>query len=109
MASGAILSSKAGALDAQQTDAHDHAANAALAPHSPQQDISGPDVLLLKDYHPRSIFKIPVTRVEKARYPVIDVHNHGVLRGRWSRDLDQNDGRREFREGDHLHWPRNHA
>src|SRR5438034_9115598 len=35
-----------------------------------------PDKILLKDYKPRSIFKIPETRVEKARYPVIDVHSH---------------------------------
>ena len=37
---------------------------------------STPDKILLKDYKPRSIFKIPETRVEKARYPVIDVHSH---------------------------------
>jgi hypothetical protein len=35
-----------------------------------------PDEVLLKDYKPRSIFKIPETRVEKALYPVIDVHSH---------------------------------
>ena len=35
-----------------------------------------PDEILLKDYKPRSIFKIPETRVEKARYAVIDVHSH---------------------------------
>jgi predicted TIM-barrel fold metal-dependent hydrolase len=75
MASGAILSSKAGALDAQQPAGHTH--NPAQPQQQPQQDIS-PDVLLLKDYHPRSIFKIPVTKVEKAKYPVIDVHNHGA-------------------------------
>jgi len=37
---------------------------------------SPPDEILLKDYKPRSIFKIPETRVEKARYPIIDVHSH---------------------------------
>lgn len=35
-----------------------------------------PEEILLKDYKPRSIFKIPETRVEKARYPVIDIHSH---------------------------------
>src|SRR5215468_1003872 len=35
-----------------------------------------PDHILLKDYKPRSIFKIPETRVEKARFPAIDVHSH---------------------------------
>ncbi|MCE5231160.1 amidohydrolase family protein [bacterium] len=34
------------------------------------------DSLLLKDYKPKSIYKIPRTRVEKARYPVIDMHAH---------------------------------
>ena len=28
-----------------------------------------PDEILLKDYKPRSIFKIPETGIEKARYP----------------------------------------
>lgn len=35
-----------------------------------------PDQLLLKDYRPRSIYRIPVTRVEKARFPVVDMHSH---------------------------------
>lgn len=38
-----------------------------------------PEQLLLKDYKPRSIFKISETRVEKARYPVIDVHSHDYM------------------------------
>jgi predicted TIM-barrel fold metal-dependent hydrolase len=37
---------------------------------------SPPDEILLKDYKPRSIFKVPETRIEKARYPIIDVHSH---------------------------------
>lgn len=41
---------------------------------------SDPENLLLKDYRPRSIFKIPETRVEKARYPAIDVHSHHYVR-----------------------------
>lgn len=32
--------------------------------------------LKLKDYHPVSIYKIPVTEIEKAKYPVIDMHSH---------------------------------
>jgi predicted TIM-barrel fold metal-dependent hydrolase len=35
-----------------------------------------PTNVLLKDYKPKSIFNIPQTRVEKARFPVIDVHSH---------------------------------
>ena len=34
------------------------------------------DTLLLKDYRPVSIYKIPVTRVEKAKFPIIDMHSH---------------------------------
>ena len=32
--------------------------------------------LKLKDYHPISIYKIPQTKIEKAKYPVIDFHSH---------------------------------
>src|SRR5258708_18957065 len=39
-----------------------------------------PDQLALKDYRPKSIFKIPETRVEKARYRAIDVHSHDYAR-----------------------------
>lgn len=37
-----------------------------------------PDSLLLKNYRPKSIYKIPVTRVDKAKFPVIDIHSHNV-------------------------------
>jgi predicted TIM-barrel fold metal-dependent hydrolase len=40
----------------------------------------GPEALLLKDFRPESIFNIPVNRVEKARYPVIDMHAHTYAR-----------------------------
>ena len=32
--------------------------------------------ILLKDYRPVSIYKIPVTNVQKAKYPAIDMHTH---------------------------------
>ncbi|QMU28097.1 amidohydrolase family protein [Adhaeribacter radiodurans] len=35
-----------------------------------------PDKLLLKDYRPKSIYKIPITAVPKAKFPVIDLHSH---------------------------------
>jgi predicted TIM-barrel fold metal-dependent hydrolase len=76
MVSGAALSYGAGALRAQQP-AGRAVAKAAQEQQSPQQDISA-EALLLKDYQPRSIHKIPVTTVEKAKYPVIDMHNHGI-------------------------------
>jgi predicted TIM-barrel fold metal-dependent hydrolase len=34
------------------------------------------DNLKLKNYRPKSIFKIPVSDVRKAKYPVIDMHTH---------------------------------
>jgi uncharacterized protein len=37
------------------------------------QDLSK---LLLKDYRPVSIYKIPVTKISKAKFPVIDMHSH---------------------------------
>ncbi len=43
-------------------------------------DAMGPDQLLLRDYRPRSIFNVPATRVERARYPVIDVHSHAYAK-----------------------------
>jgi predicted TIM-barrel fold metal-dependent hydrolase len=32
--------------------------------------------LLLKDFRPRSMLHVPETRVEKPRFPVVDVHSH---------------------------------
>jgi predicted TIM-barrel fold metal-dependent hydrolase len=37
---------------------------------------STPDNLLLKNYRPVSVYKVPVTQIAKARFPVIDVHSH---------------------------------
>jgi uncharacterized protein len=34
------------------------------------------DTLLLKDYRPKSIFRVPETKVLKAKYPAIDMHMH---------------------------------
>jgi uncharacterized protein len=53
-----------------------------------------PEQLLLKDYHPKSIFRIPETRVEKAKYPVIDVHSHDYARSdadieRWIKTMNE--------------------
>lgn len=37
---------------------------------------ASPETLLLKDYRPESIYKIPVTKIAKAKFPVIDMHSH---------------------------------
>src|ERR1044071_8573221 len=53
-----------------------------------------PDQLLLKEYRPKSIFQIPATHIDKARYPVIDVHSHHYARtqedvDRWVKTMDK--------------------
>ena len=51
-----------------------------------------PDKILLKDYRPNSIYKIPKTEIAKAKHPVIDVHCHGVRpageMGAWLKTMD---------------------
>ena len=37
---------------------------------------TNPDNLLLKNYRPKSIYKVPVTDIKKARYAAIDMHSH---------------------------------
>lgn len=37
---------------------------------------ASPETILLKDYRPKSLYKIPVTEVHKAKFPVIDMHSH---------------------------------
>jgi len=53
-----------------------------------------PETLLLKDFHPRSIYKIPQTEVAKARYRAIDMHAHVYAKtpeqvDRWVRVMDE--------------------
>ena len=43
---------------------------------APAAGAKAPDPILLKDYRPVSIHKVPVTTVPKARYPAIDMHSH---------------------------------
>jgi len=51
------------------------------------------DNLLLKNFRPVSIYKIPVTHVDKAAYPVIDVHSHDYAKTdeeivKWLKNMD---------------------
>jgi uncharacterized protein len=39
-----------------------------------------PDQVLLKDYRPKSIYKIRVSEIQKAKFPVIDCHHHAPAR-----------------------------
>ncbi len=52
-----------------------------------------PKELLLKNFHPVSIYKIPATGISKARYPVIDMHSHPYAKStealdRWVKTMD---------------------
>ncbi len=39
-----------------------------------------PDQLLLKDYRPKSVYRIPVSEIKKAKFPVVDVHHHATVK-----------------------------
>lgn len=61
---------------------------------SPAAEEPSPETLLLKDFHPRSVYKIPQTEVAKARYPAIDMHAHAYAKtpeqvDRWVRVMDE--------------------
>jgi predicted TIM-barrel fold metal-dependent hydrolase len=50
--------------------------------------------LKLKDFHPQSIYKIPQTKIEKAKYPVIDFHSHDYPKSdaevaEWVKTMDE--------------------
>jgi predicted TIM-barrel fold metal-dependent hydrolase len=44
--------------------------------NEPEVGPVGSETLLLNNFRPESIFNVPVTNVEKARYPAIDMHAH---------------------------------
>jgi predicted TIM-barrel fold metal-dependent hydrolase len=55
---------------------------------------ASPETILLKDYRPKSIFKIPVTEVAKAKFPIIDMHSHPYAKtapeiDAWVRTMDE--------------------
>jgi predicted TIM-barrel fold metal-dependent hydrolase len=68
MASGAALGMRPGAAEPQ-----------AATPESSLDSVL-PDQLLLKDYRPKSIYKIPVSDIRKAKFPAIDCHHHAQSR-----------------------------
>jgi hypothetical protein len=66
---------------------------------------ASPETILLKDYRPRSLYKLPVTNVPKAKFPIIDMHSHPYARtseeiAEWVRNMDESELRRPsfFRE-----------
>src|SRR5882757_1095461 len=62
------------------------------ATKEPEQ--TSPETILLKDYRPRSIYKIPVTHVPNAKFPIIDMHSHAYAKtpeeiSEWVRNMDE--------------------
>ena len=76
MLPGVALWIRQGSAQAQQTSG--------ISAYDPSTVL--PDRLLLKDYRPKSIFKIPVTEIKKAKYPIIDTHYHA--RAKTPQDVD---------------------
>jgi uncharacterized protein len=69
--------------------------NAGLAQaQAPAVGVRPPDQILLKDYKPVSMHKVPVTTVRKARHPAIDMHSHPWAKtpedvDRWVKVMDE--------------------
>ena len=52
-----------------------------------------PEQIFLKDYRPKSVYKVPQSNVAKAKYPVIDMHSHPYAKSpadiaRWVDTMD---------------------
>ena len=60
---------------ASQPGAQDRSAGNGVGTQS-QPNAESPKQILLKDYRPKSIYKVPVTEVAKAKFPIIDMHSH---------------------------------
>ncbi len=63
----------------------------AQTPPPGEEDV---DAMLFKDYRPVSAFNVPVTRVEKPAFPVIDMHSHNYARNaeqveQWIKNMDE--------------------
>jgi len=55
---------------------------------------ASPETILLKDYRPRSLYKIPITEVPRAKFPIIDMHSHAYAKtpeeiAEWVRNMDE--------------------
>lgn len=55
---------------------------------------ASPETILLKDYRPRSLYKIPITEVPRAKFPIIDMHSHAYAKtseeiAEWVGNMDE--------------------
>jgi len=58
------------------------------------KEMHSPETILLKDYRPKSIYKIPVTQIDKAKFPIIDMHSHPYAKTakeieEWVKNMDE--------------------
>ena len=72
--------------------ADQQAANSSAAHEAPEH--ASPETILLKDYRPKSLYKIPITQVPKAKYPIIDMHSHAYAKtpeeiAEWVNNMDE--------------------
>jgi predicted TIM-barrel fold metal-dependent hydrolase len=61
---------------------------------APTKKAASPETIFLKDYRPKSIYKIPVTEIAKAKYPIIDMHSHPYAKtpqeiDAWIKNMDE--------------------
>ena len=61
---------------------------------SQAKNLSSPETILLKDYRPKSIYKIPVTKISRAKFPIIDMHSHPYAETaqqieEWAKNMDE--------------------
>ena len=62
------------------------------AKKAPEQ--ASPETILLKDYRPKSLYKIPITEVPRAKFPIIDMHSHAYAKtpeeiAEWVKNMDE--------------------
>jgi predicted TIM-barrel fold metal-dependent hydrolase len=70
---------------AQFAPAQDSESRAHSSPRA--ASTASPETLLLKDYRPQSIYKVPTTQIPRAKYPVIDMHSHPYAKT--AQEIDQ--------------------
>jgi uncharacterized protein len=69
-------------------------------PHATSSDAgkeseqASPETILLKDYRPRSLYKVPISDVPRAKFPIIDMHSHPYAKtaekiSEWVRNMDE--------------------
>lgn len=64
------------------------------SPIAEKSEQPSPETILLKDYKPRSLYKIPLTKVAKAKFPIIDMHSHAYAKtpeeiSEWVKNMDE--------------------